>query len=321
VIAMARQDKQTWIATMDQLVSCYTLRGKRSAVITIIDADVVDICMLNMKRLKIASALLVAMSSGELRMYNENKLIYKFSVDRPVSALRFGTFGREDNTLAIVHGRNGSITVKMLRRTMDLDVSGGFLPPTGPPSEQDIPLQIPKKTKIFVDQTEREREKASAIHRAFQRDLCKMRLDTARSYVKTLTDEGSSFVGSEMSSSRPEIRIHVQVKGLGPRFLLSISLQNVGQTCITGSDLVLAFDANLYAMGHATSARSTVRNILPVPILLPGPKHIIEAEVVSIDEFGRAAQIMIFLVQALSPVPLLSATVRMPVSEPSISLI
>jgi hypothetical protein len=41
-------------------------RGKRSAVITIIDADVVDICMLNMKRLKIASALLVAMSSGEV---------------------------------------------------------------------------------------------------------------------------------------------------------------------------------------------------------------------------------------------------------------
>ena len=37
-------------------------------------------------------------------------------------------------------------------------------------------------------QTQREREHAPEIHRAFQRDLCKMRLETSRAYVKTLTD-------------------------------------------------------------------------------------------------------------------------------------
>jgi len=59
---------------------------------------------------------------------------------------------------------------------------------TGPPPEQDIPLNVPKKTKLYVEQTQREREKAPDIHRAFQRDLCKLRLTTARAYVKTLTD-------------------------------------------------------------------------------------------------------------------------------------
>lgn len=28
-------------------------------------------------------------------MYSENKLIYKFNVERPIIAMRFGTFGRE----------------------------------------------------------------------------------------------------------------------------------------------------------------------------------------------------------------------------------
>ena len=39
--------------------------------------------------------------------------------------------------------------------------SGGFNVATGPPPEQDIPLQIPKKTKLFVEQTQREREQVS----------------------------------------------------------------------------------------------------------------------------------------------------------------
>ena len=59
---------------------------------------------------------------------------------------------------------------------------------TGPPPEQDVPLPVPKKTKLYVEQTQRERDHAPEMHRAFQRDLCKLRLETARAYVKTLTD-------------------------------------------------------------------------------------------------------------------------------------
>ena len=47
-------------------------------------------------------------------------------------------------------------------------------------AEQDVPLNIPKKTRVYVEQTKREREKASEMHRGFQRDLCKLRLSTAR---------------------------------------------------------------------------------------------------------------------------------------------
>ncbi len=47
---------------------------------------------------------------------------------------------------------------------------------------------MPKKTKLYVEQTQRERDQATEMHRLFQRDLCKLRLTTARSYVKVITD-------------------------------------------------------------------------------------------------------------------------------------
>ncbi len=49
---------------------------------------------------------------------------------------------------------------------------------------QDVPLAVPKKTRLYVEQTQREREQAGPMHRAFQRDLLKMRLEAARAYVK-----------------------------------------------------------------------------------------------------------------------------------------
>lgn len=105
-------------------------------------------------------------------------------MDRPVTAMCYGVYGREENTLIVVSGQ-GALTIKIWKRTVDLDAMSGN---TGPPPEQDIPLAVPKKTKLYVEQTQREREKAPEIHRGFQRDLCKLRLTTARAYVKTLTD-------------------------------------------------------------------------------------------------------------------------------------
>ena len=86
--------------------------------------------------------------------------------------MKFGSYAREDATLALVH-RRGALSLKVLARNANLestDISAG------PPPEQDIPLNVPKKTKLYVEQTEREREQAGDMHRVFQRELCKLRL-------------------------------------------------------------------------------------------------------------------------------------------------
>jgi hypothetical protein len=74
-------------------------------------------------------------------------------------------------------GRNGSLTLKMMSRQANLEKTELN---TGPPAEQDIPLKVPKKTKLYVEQSEREVANAVTMHRTFQRDLCRIRLTTAK---------------------------------------------------------------------------------------------------------------------------------------------
>jgi len=189
VIAMTRQDKLTWVATMDKLLSCYSVKGKRTATI-VLNEDVADMTCISVKRAKTNFLLLVALASGEIRMYKESRIFHTFRVEAPVTALRFGPYGREASSLVIVHG-NGALTFKILKRLADLDGSNT----SSIPEDQETPLAIPKKTKLYVEQTQRERELSADIHRAFQKDLCKLRLETARAYVKTLTD-GRMLVSS-----------------------------------------------------------------------------------------------------------------------------
>ena len=60
--------------------------------------------------------------------------------------------------------------------------------------QQSQKLNIPKKTKLFVDQTLRERENSVFMHRIFQRDLYLLRLNTARAFVNALKTRQGRFV-------------------------------------------------------------------------------------------------------------------------------
>jgi Bardet-Biedl syndrome 1 protein len=68
--------------------------------------------------------------------------------------MRFGPFGREAGSLLVTFA-SGAVSCKILSRNSTL------APPTGankPPPEQDIPLKVPKKTKLYMEQSQRERE-------------------------------------------------------------------------------------------------------------------------------------------------------------------
>ena len=91
--------------------------------------------------------------------------------------------------------------MKILKRTAHFDSLENA---SAPLSSQNIKLNIPKKTKLFVDQTLRERENCTLMHRVFQHDLYQLRLNTARSVRgphDKLIDTLSS--GRMMPLSRP----------------------------------------------------------------------------------------------------------------------
>ena len=68
--------------------------------------------------------------------------------------MKFGRFGREEASLLLVT-RGGALIIKILKRTASLEAKDVAV---GPPSAHSAKLNLPKKTKVFVDQTMRERE-------------------------------------------------------------------------------------------------------------------------------------------------------------------
>ena len=52
-------------------------------------------------------ALLVALLTGEVRLYNENVLVATLHLGEPLTALRFGSYGREESALVTV-GTSGA---------------------------------------------------------------------------------------------------------------------------------------------------------------------------------------------------------------------
>lgn len=123
---------------------------------------------------------------------------------------------------------------------------------------------------------------------------------------------GATSIGSH------DVRIQVQVHGLGPKFQLKLLLQNAGTHPIFQSRIVFSYDEELYRMGYDVNSQQCIM----VPVLLPGPKQIFETQTMCIDPQGRAGQILVLLYNVaasstVSSMPMLSASVRMPVAEPS----
>jgi Bardet-Biedl syndrome 1 protein len=187
----------------------------------------------------------------------------------------------------------------------------------------DIPLDVPKKTKLYVEQTQRERDQATEMHRIFQviatyhvlschhpgcsrrrfrkqRDLCKLRLSTARHYVKIITD-GQGPVSYAAGAS---LRLNAQVQGLGPFFKIKLSIQvsllidspavvydfmcvqNAGSKSMTNVPMTCGYNHDLYRLN---------RGLHYVPLLVPGLLYHYEIDVECVDENGGADAIRIFV--------------------------
>ncbi|KAF0718135.1 Aste57867_1873 [Aphanomyces stellatus] len=294
--ALLQMDKSILVACMDRKIISYHLKGKKNWSMTM-PQDIVAMEAMNLRRTKHTKGILIALRKGEILLYQEKIRVHSFNVDGTLSAMLFGQFGREEASLVLVH-KTGALTLKILQRNADLEASATA---AGPPPEQDIPLNVPKKTKLYVEQTQRERDHATEMHRHFQRDLCKLRLTTVRSYVKVIRD-GQGPVSYATGAS---IRLNAKVQGVGPRFKIQLQLQNSGTKFAAEVPLALHYDHSLYRVDTS---------LLYVPLLLPGIQYAYTIDVESLA--GAADSIYIFVCGKDSCVPLVSAVVNMPLAEP-----
>ncbi|KAH3846342.1 hypothetical protein DPMN_088643, partial [Dreissena polymorpha] len=237
IVGMERLNKTIYVACMDQTVKCFSSKGKKLWTVklpkSITTLEVVDYKPKGFK------AVLVALSSGEVHVYKEKYLVDVIKVDDVVTAMRFGRFGREDGALVMVTACGG-LQIKILKRTAtfeERDFQGG------PPAAQNIKLNVPKKTKLFVDQTLRERENAVTMHRTFQRDLYLLRLNTARAYAKALNQSMNPI----STNPNEPLKLSAQVQGIGPTFKMTVNLQNTSlNNASTNLHITFDYDEKLY---------------------------------------------------------------------------
>lgn len=244
-------------------------------------------------------AVLVGLANCEVQLYRDKNLLSTIKTPDVVTSICFGRYGREDGTL-IMTTKGGGLMVKILKRTASFDDRDSA---PGPPLAQSIRLNVPKKTKLYVDQTLRERESGLAMHRAFQMDLSRLRLAAAKAYVKALE---SSLTPMSASLAEP-LRMNAVVQGLGPSFKLTLNVQNTA-ACRPVTNLAISFlyDESLYRMRNP---------YMRIPLLVPGLIYPVETFVECTSDKGISDVIKVFVLHEGRSSPLLTAHINMPVSE------
>jgi len=299
-VGLVRYDKNIYVGCMDSVIHCFHFKGKKNHSIYL-PCPISCMNLLQITKSRVAKALVVALNNGEVRLYNGKHLICTSKTNDVVTGMRLGTFGREEGSM-VLSFKSGALMVKILQRSANLDVSSTT---PGPPPEQDIPLDVPKKTKLYVEQTSREREQAIDMHRTFQRDLCKLRLSTARAYVNLL---GAGH-GPMSSAGGAQVRLNAQVTGMGPEFKVVVRVQNAGVHALYDVPLMCTTNPALYRMP---------KPCFYLPILVPQQVYLVEIPITCGNENGGTDCVRLFLCSQSSNVPIISAIVNMPISEPSL---
>ncbi|XP_042295792.1 Bardet-Biedl syndrome 1 protein isoform X2 [Sceloporus undulatus] len=296
-VGLVRIQKNIVAACSDETLQSYTQKGKKLWVVSL-PGTPITVGLLD-EKFQSFQAVLVALANMEVHMYRDKNLVNVIQTQDIVTSICFGRYGREDNTL-VMTTKGGGLIIKILKRTATFNKGDTAI---GAPVAQSIKLNVPKKTKLYVDQTMRERESGVAMHQVFQTDLRRIRLMAARAYVQAL--ECSMTPVSE--SLREPLKMNAVVQGMGPTFKLSLNLQNMSDTHAVANLLIsFLYDEKLYFIEQP---------FFKAPMLVPGLNYPLVTFVECLSDQGISGIIKVFVLREGAKVPLLTAHINMPVSE------
>uniref|UniRef100_A0A7N4NYR0 Bardet-Biedl syndrome 1 n=1 Tax=Sarcophilus harrisii TaxID=9305 RepID=A0A7N4NYR0_SARHA len=296
-VGLVRIHKTLVVGSTQDMLHSFTHKGKKLWTVPM-PAPILTMSLLE-QRSRGLQAVMAGLANGEMRIYRDKALLNIIRTPDAVTSICFGRYGREDNTL-IMTTRGGGLVIKILKRTAVFGEGAGE---AGPPPAQALRLNVPRKTRLYVDQTLREREAGTAMHRAFQMDLYLLRLRAARAYVQAL----ESSLNPVSATLREPLKLHAVVQGLGPTFRLTLHLQNTSAVRPAIGLLVsFLYNESLYALPRA---------FFKVPMLVPGLSYPMETFVECLSDKGISDIIKVLVLREGQSAPLLSAHINMPVSE------
>ena len=154
-VGIVRTATELVVACADASLVGYAPKGDKPLWTKKLPATVTAVTRMLVRRDRGADCVVVALTGGDVHVYASSALVASFTVPETVVGAVYGQYGREANTLVLVL-RSGALLLKMLRRTADLAAPAPRATGAAPP-EQDVPLPIPKKTRLALEQGMRER--------------------------------------------------------------------------------------------------------------------------------------------------------------------
>jgi len=94
----------------------------------------------------------LALENCQVHIYLDKHRVDNIPTPEVINVMKYGKYGRESGTLVMV-SRQGTLTVRILKRTVRFSPKEVSSSPVVASK-----MLIPKKTKLFVDQSMREKE-------------------------------------------------------------------------------------------------------------------------------------------------------------------
>ncbi|KAJ1371564.1 hypothetical protein KIN20_033534 [Parelaphostrongylus tenuis] len=245
---------------------------------------------------------ILVMLENQIRLYTHLHLLDIIKTEHSLSWIKFGQFGREQGAL-IIGTNDGGLLVKLFRRKASLDERIDL---AAPPKAYNIKLNIPKKSRIFIDQTMRERDNVNQINQTYQRDLFLIKYYITKAFAE-MSASSADPISTDPNHS---VNIAVTVNGFGPKFRLNVKLSCTAKIPLYNLWLSMVFSPNIYRFEQT---------LIPVSILMPGHFYTFTTLVECLEpEKGLSEDVRVLLIKPDKPTPIVTAIVTMPVSEPNV---
>ncbi|KAG5453426.1 Bardet-Biedl syndrome 1 protein [Clonorchis sinensis] len=223
----------------------------------------------------------------------------------PIVACCFGSFERELGSLALVT-QNGAMLILLVKRSAKFSPSDMT---NGSPSPVVPRLQIPKRSKAFMELAAREKQNAPEIHRKFVRDLTFLKHTVAKTFLELLETRAGPMA---MPGAKQKLRLNSQIFGLGPTFVLSMEIvrtlseEDVG---FPKFKIVLHFDETVYQIRPS---------MLVLPLLVPNMTYKFVSSIKALKDTRISDKIKIHVLSSDScSGPLFTTFVNVPPFEPA----
>lgn len=199
--------------------------------------------------------------------------------------------GQEERTIAMVTV-GGGLCIKILKRTADFNVNNST---SSSLSYNVFKFSIPKKTRLFIDQTIRERTEAKKIYNTFQQGFLRLRLMAAK--------HACEHLNKNQASGPNPITLEANVLGLGPNYIIRIIVTNISE------DL---FHTELYILCRAKDT-DVIPRMMDLPLL---PSAIPISLITNANLKSQTSEkLKILLYKKSNPKPLAVTAVILPTAE------